>query len=157
MKKKFEATSLAAFTLVHGHDWLVWEPGGWNPPTKTTMSGMIQSVAARPAGGSLTGEALAVALEPRRDGAPILVGRADCDFVVNDGTVSLKHLQFIYDTYRWTVADLGSRNGSKLDGLRLGEKAEPLFNGAELIIGSVGLTYYLPDGMHERLSSRAKR
>ena len=142
---------LAAFTEAHGHDWLVWEPGaGWNPPAKTTLAGAMKAVPTR--GATLSGEALAVALEPRKDGQPIVVGRSDCDFVVNDGTVSLRHLQFIYDGYRWTVADLASRNGSKLDGLKLGEKAEPLFNGAELVIGSVNLTYYLPNGMHERLN-----
>ena len=152
LKKKFETTPLAAFSEAHPHDWLVWEPdGGWNPPAKTTLAGSLKAVG--PKAGTLSGEALAVALEPRRDGAPIVVGRSDCDFVVNDGTVSLRHLQFIYDGYRWTVADLASRNGSQLDGLKLGEKAEPLFNGAELMIGSVHLTYYLPNGMHERLAA----
>ena len=155
LKKKFEATSLAAFTQAHGHDWLVWEPGGWSPPAKTTMSGALSE--ARPSAAVMSGEALAVALEPRRDGAPIVVGRADCDFVVNDGTVSQRHLEFVYDTYRWTVADLGSRNGSSLDGLKLREKHEPLFNGAELVIGSVRLTYYLAAGMHERLLAKARR
>lgn len=141
----------AAFIEAHGHDWLVWEPGaGWNPPSKTTLAGAMKAAPTR--GATLSGEALAVALEPRKDGQPIVVGRSDCDFVVNDGTVSLRHLQFIYDGYRWTVADLASRNGSKLDGLKLGDKPEPLFNGAELLIGSVNLTYYLPNGMHERLN-----
>jgi pSer/pThr/pTyr-binding forkhead associated (FHA) protein len=82
----------------------------------------------------------------------VVIGRAQSDFDVNDATVSLKHLTLADDGYRWTVADLNSRNGSKLDGLRLGEKHEPLFNGAEIAIGSVRLTYYLPNGMFERLT-----
>ncbi len=157
LKKKFEKSTLEAFSQQHGHDWLVWEPGGWTPPAKMTLAGaqMMQAVPKKADGAkpsSLSGEALALALEPKKDGTPVVVGRAQSDFDVNDATVSLKHLAFVYDGYRWTVADLGSRNGSKLDGLKLGEKHEPLFNGAEVAIGSVRLTYYLPNGMYERLT-----
>lgn len=152
LKKKYAGSKLDDFTQTYEHDWLVWEPGGWSPPAKTTLAGGMMKPPPKPPTGSLSGEALALALEPKRDGTPIIVGRANCDFEVNDGTVSLKHLAFVYDGYRWTVADLGSRNGSKLDGLKLGEKHEPIFNGAEVMIGSVRLTYYLPNGMHERLT-----
>ena len=152
LKKKFITSSLEDFTQTHGHDWLVWEPGGWSPPAKTTLAGGTLNAPPKAPARSLSGEALALALEPKRDGTPIIVGRANCDFEVNDGTVSLKHLAFVYDGYRWTVADLGSRNGSKLDGLKLGEKHEPIFNGAEVAIGIVRLTYYLPNGMFERLT-----
>lgn len=153
LKKKFITSQLEPFNAIHPHDWLVWEPGGWSPPAKTTLSGArLDAAAPKPPSRSISGEALALALEPKRDGTPIIVGRANCDFEVNDGTVSLRHLAFVYDGYRWTVGDLGSRNGSKLDGLKLGEKHEPLFNGAEVTIGSVRLTYYLPNGMHERLT-----
>jgi pSer/pThr/pTyr-binding forkhead associated (FHA) protein len=155
LKKKFEKSTLEAFTQQHPHDWLVWEPGGWNPPAKMTLTGgqMMQAVSKKAdPKTTLSGEALALALEPKKDGKPVVIGRAQSDFDVNDATVSLKHLTLTYDGYRWTVADLSSRNGSKLDGLKLGEKHEPLFNGAELSIGSVRLTYYLPNGMYERLT-----
>jgi hypothetical protein len=155
LKQKFLTSNVEDFTQTHGHDWLVWEPGGWSPPAKTTLAGAtLKAPLSLPPRKSLSGEALALALEPKRDGSPIIVGRANCDFEVNDGTVSVKHLAFVYDGYRWTVADLGSRNGSKLDGLKLGEKYEPIFNGAEVAIGSVRLTYYLPNGMHERLTDK---
>ncbi len=150
LKKKYLTSSLEEFTKSYSHDWLVWEPGGWSPPAKMTLAGATLSPP-KPSR-SISGEALALALEPKRDSSAVIVGRANCDFEVNDGTVSLKHLAFVYDGYRWTVADLGSRNGSKLDGLKLGEKHEPIFNGAEVQIGSVRLTYYLPNGMHERLT-----
>lgn len=152
LKKKFVTSTLDEFTEVHGHDWLVWEPGGWSPPAKTTLAGQSLTSPLKVPARTLSGEALALALEPKRDGSPIIVGRANCDFEVNDGTVSVKHLAFVYDGYRWTVADLGSRNGSKLDGVRLSEKHVPVFNGAEVTIGKVRLTYYLPSGMHERLT-----
>lgn len=152
LKKKFFAATLEGFSEAHPHDWVVWEPGGWSPPAKTTLSGFTAAPPKNPSKSSLSGEALALALEPKRDGQPVIIGRANCDFEVNDGTVSLRHLEFIYDGYRWTVADLGSRNGSKLDGLKLGKRHEPLFNGAEVLIGSVRLTYYLSNGMHERLT-----
>lgn len=155
LKKKFVTSSLEDFKQTYSHDWLVWEPGNWSPPAKTTLSGG-QMMPLSPAGGparSISGEALAVVLEPKRDQTPIIVGRSNCDFEVNDGTVSVKHLSFVFDGFRWTVADLSSRNGSTLDGLKLREKHEPIFNGAEVTIGSVKLTYYLPSGMHERLTS----
>ena len=154
LKKKFIASKLEDFTQTHAHDWLVWEPGGWSPPAKTTLAGGTLNAPPKDPSRSLSGEALALALEPKKDGTPIIVGRSNCDFEVNDGTVSVKHLAFVYDGYRWTVADLGSRNGSKLDGLKLGEKHEPIFNGAEVAIGSVRLTFYVPSGMHERLTDK---
>jgi len=154
LKKKFAASSLEDFSEEHAHDWLVWEPGGWSPPAKTTLAGasLVNPQPPKTPPKTLSAEALALVLEPKRDGSPIIVGRANCDFEVNDATVSLKHLAFVYDGYRWTVADLRSRNGSKLEGMRLGEKHAPLFNGAEVVIGTVRLTYYLPNGMHERLT-----
>lgn len=152
LKKKFQAVSLEDFKRVHGHDWVVWEPGGWSPPAKTTLSGSLAPPLVKDPSRSLSGEALALALEPKRDGSPVIVGRSNCDFEVNDGTVSVRHLAFVFDGFRWTVGDLGSRNGSQLDGLKLGEKHEPIFNGAEMTIGTVRLTYYLPTGMHERLT-----
>ncbi len=152
LKKKFATSSLEDFSEEHAHDWLVWEPGGWSPPAKTTLAGASLVTLPPAPAKSLSMEALALALEPKRDGSPIVVGRASCDFEVNDATVSLKHLAFVYDGYRWTVADLKSRNGSKLEGMKLGDKHTPLFNGAEVVIGTVRLTYYLPNGMHERLT-----
>ena len=149
LKKKFQSSTLEDFTQEYLHDWLVWEPGGWNPPAKTTLTGGSRGMRAVR---TLSGEALAVALEPKRNGAPIIVGRANCDFEVNDGTVSLRHLAFVYDGYRWTVADLGSRNGSKLGGMPLGKKHELLSNGVEVFLGSVRLSYYVPHGMYERLT-----
>ncbi len=159
LKKKFVGSTLDTFTEAHGHDWLVWEPGGWIPPAKTTLAGGTLKVvpklvvrSPRLEVRSLSGEALALALEPKRDGTPIILGRKNCDFEVNDATVSVKHLHFIYDGYRWAVADLGSRNGTKLNGVKLNQNLEPIFNGAQIAVGSVRLTYYLPMGMHERLS-----
>jgi pSer/pThr/pTyr-binding forkhead associated (FHA) protein len=152
LKKKFVTSTIEDFKETHSHDWLVWEPGNWSPPAKTTLSGGMLAADAIHSKRSISGEALAVALEPKRDSTPIIVGRSGCDFEVNDGTVSVRHLSFMFDGFRWTVADLGSRNGSTLDGLKLLEKHEPIFNGAEVTIGSVRLTYYLPQGMHERLT-----
>ena len=52
----------------------------------------------------------------------------------------------------WTVRDANSRNGTKLDGLKL-EPGKPgtLANGSRLIAAQVSFTYYNCAGMLARL------
>ena len=52
----------------------------------------------------------------------------------------------------WTVRDANSRNGTKLDGLKL-EPGKPLalVNGSRLIAAQVSFTYYNTTGMLARL------
>ena len=48
------------------------------------------------------------------------VGRdPDCECVLNDETVSARHARFAYHHSQWWVEDLGSRNGSGLNGAPL--------------------------------------
>ncbi len=93
-------------------------------------------------------------LEPRLDGAPLKLGRgAECDAIINDGTLSQVHLVFMRNTdASWTVRDANSRNGSKLDAVKLEPgKPETLTNGSRLVAAQVAFTFYNSAGMLTRL------
>jgi pSer/pThr/pTyr-binding forkhead associated (FHA) protein len=49
--------------------------------------------------------------------APVVIGRNhDSDFVIGDRTVSRRHAALHREGYRWIVEDLGSRNGTRVNG-----------------------------------------
>jgi pSer/pThr/pTyr-binding forkhead associated (FHA) protein len=55
----------------------------------------------------------------------MLVGRApNCDCVVPDDCVSRKHVQLWRDGERWFLRDLGSQNGTRVNGIRVIETTE---------------------------------
>jgi hypothetical protein len=55
----------------------------------------------------------------------MLVGRApNCDCVVPEDCVSRRHAQLWRDGDRWFLRDLGSRNGTRVNGTRVIEAAE---------------------------------
>jgi hypothetical protein len=150
---RFGNADLATFTKAHPHDWLLWEPGSWKPPGSVTLvaPGLGTPVPSRP-----SGEALALALQPKKDGGQLTLGRGpECDAVINDGTLSQLHLVFMQTKEGgWTVRDAGSRNGSTLDDHRLDAGTPlPLKNGCKLTAAKVMFTYYGPAGMLQRLKA----
>lgn len=69
------------------------------------------------------------------------VGRNDDnDIAIPDASVSGSHGQFATDGSTWTFSDLGSTNGTKVDGHRV-ENVE-LGHGARFEIGNVAVTFY---------------
>src|SRR3954470_15986676 len=57
------------------------------------------------------------------DSGPVLVGRSRrCDFVVRDPSVSRRHALLIRNADDWTLYDLGSTNGTRINGWR-GQRA----------------------------------
>jgi FHA domain/Domain of unknown function (DUF1707) len=55
----------------------------------------------------------------------MLVGRApNCDCVVPEDCVSRRHAQLWRDGERWYLRDLGSRNGTRVNGVRVIEATE---------------------------------
>ncbi|MBK7860284.1 MAG: FHA domain-containing protein [Archangiaceae bacterium] len=149
---KSSNADLETFRKAYPHDWLLWEPGSWKPPGSTTLVG--QGLSSTPANGNPTGQALALVLEPKRDGGQLTLGRGpECDIFINDGTLSQLHLVLMQAAGGgWTVRDAGSRNGSTLDGVKLLPGAPlPLKAGGKLVAAGVTFTYYDPAGMLQRL------
>lgn len=83
------------------------------------------------------GEALPVPLPV------VTVGRAPaCEVVVDDDSVSDRHARLAYEAGGWTVTDLGSTNGTAVEGKRLEPNvAAPLPYGAALRLGGVHLRF----------------
>jgi hypothetical protein len=54
------------------------------------------------------------------DSGPVLLGRSRrCDFVVRDPSVSRRHALLIRGDEGWTLYDLGSTNGTRINGWRV--------------------------------------
>jgi hypothetical protein len=55
----------------------------------------------------------------------LTIGRAtDCDCVISEPTVSRHHAELRRDGERWLLRDLGSRNGTRVNGVRVLEAVE---------------------------------
>jgi Protein of unknown function (DUF3662)/Inner membrane component of T3SS, cytoplasmic domain len=73
-------------------------------------------------------------------GDRLVVGRSrECDLVVDDPNVSRRHMEVRRDDAGWVVADLGSTNGTKLNGRRVDEA--PLEPGDEVAVGVSRYTF----------------
>jgi hypothetical protein len=147
LRAQFASKGADALKAAHPHAWLLWEPGNWKPPAKRTM--VFSAVG--PGSKSSGGEALALAL----DGAQQMVLGRDplCDLVINDGTLSARHLLLTRSGTGWTVADAGSSNGTKLQGAALAANdPRPLLEGARLEAAQVILTYWTAEGLWRRLA-----
>jgi len=78
--------------------------------------------------------------------ARCLVGRARaCDLVLDEGTVSGEHAVFQWTGAGWQLRDLGSRNGTFVDGQRLGSDECRLATGACIRFGRAAMTWTLVD------------
>jgi pSer/pThr/pTyr-binding forkhead associated (FHA) protein len=73
----------------------------------------------------------------------VLVGRdPDCECVLTDETISARHVRFVYRHNQWWVEDLGSRNGTGLNGAPL-TTATILVNGDTIKCGETKLRVVL--------------
>ena len=55
----------------------------------------------------------------------VVLGRSrDCDCVLAEPSVSRRHAELRRDGARWLLRDLGSRNGTRVNGVRLLDEAE---------------------------------
>jgi hypothetical protein len=62
---------------------------------------------------------------PQHPTRPTTIGRSiECDCVVNDPSVSRRHAQLRRAGEAWLLRDLGSSNGTRLNGVRVTEETE---------------------------------
>ena len=94
------------------------EAGGVTDPTLVVRSGVDVGARLVLAGGRVT------------------AGRGEgCDLVVRDTTVSREHAAFVLRGDTWWVIDLGSTNGTRINGLRAAE--HPVVPGDRVELGDV--------------------
>lgn len=78
---------------------------------------------------------------PVTDG-PVVLGRLpECDIVLNDPNVSRRHAEFRRTTDGVVVTDLGSTNGTRVNGVPIRE--QQLVSGDEITVGSTTLVFEL--------------
>jgi adenylate cyclase len=109
-------------------------PAGWgeNPPSQQAPRTKAEKIVVRPVSPS-TGAGALGQLLPCGGGDPIplhkpqlVAGRhADCDIVLPLITVSGRHCRLEWADGQWSVRDLGSRNGVRVDGVRCELKSLP--------------------------------
>ncbi len=76
------------------------------------------------------------------DGGPLVLGRLpECDVVLNDPNVSRRHAEFRRTADGVVVTDLGSTNGTRVNGVPVRE--QPLESGDEVTVGSTTLVFEL--------------
>jgi hypothetical protein len=94
----------------------------------------------------------------RSEGTPtsaggISIGRSESnDVVIENPSVSRFHALIHRDlrTQTWTLTDASSRNGTWVEGKRVGQdQAVPLPDGAALRLGDAVLRFYLPQSFYE--------
>lgn len=79
-----------------------------------------------------------------REDQALLVGRIHGDLKLDDALISSTHCQIIYRNGRYVLQDLGSTNGSLVDGKHIGQHVAEaaLRPGVEIVLGSTRLILF---------------
>ncbi len=73
----------------------------------------------------------------RISGKGVIVGRGkDCDIPINNMFLSLEHFQVWFDEGEWYIGDMGSKNGTYLNGSKL-KKVKTIEDGDEISFGEI--------------------
>ena len=111
----------------------------------TAVDGGVSHSSPEEAMGSVFWGAREMPLAPGKN----LIGRAsECQVSLTSSTVSRHHAQILIAAGEVVLEDLGSKNGTLLNGSRI-ERTAPLRDGDEIRLGSIALTYR----SHSRLRS----
>ena len=115
---------------------------GWNPQPEPAPSSAQPAAQPAPDAGGVTDPTLIVRTGVDAgatlvlDGRRVTAGRGNgCDLVVRDTTVSREHAAFVLRGDTWWVLDLGSTNGTRINGLRAAE--HPIVAGDRVELGDV--------------------
>lgn len=140
-----------AFVARYPGAWLVWEPGPWQAPSRTTLTTLKVD------GGSATpkaGDALCFQLACV-EGRTLKVGREpDNDVQITDGTVSRHHVVLTCQQGTWFIRVAGGRQAS-IGQVTLTEQDPPLRlqPGQVLKLGGAQLSFHDTASLLRRLGS----
>lgn len=68
----------------------------------------------------------------------IIVGRGEqCDICIDDLYLSTQHVQLWYEDDEWYIADLGSTNGTYINGMKMSDEPFILDNGDRIKAGQL--------------------
>jgi pSer/pThr/pTyr-binding forkhead associated (FHA) protein len=77
---------------------------------------------------------------------PLVVGRAtDCAVVLDSNRASRRHCEVAPDGEGCALRDLGSSNGTRVNGVEVGAGPRPLHDGDVLEAGGVGIVFAIGD------------
>jgi pSer/pThr/pTyr-binding forkhead associated (FHA) protein len=97
------------------------------------------------AGNPTAEDAQSPRLRPPRiePGSAVTLGRGpECDFIVRNATVSARHAELSRSAEGWTLRDLGSRNGTRVNGWLVEE--QHLADGDEVTFGDSTFVFREP-------------
>ena len=106
-------------------------------PQAASAPGQLHGQAPAPARAAALHVSLDVEGRSHQVSSPVtVIGRgAEADVVVDDAGVSRRHAEVHTDGNRVRVVDLGSTNGTFVDGERVGPQGAPLADGSRITVG----------------------
>ncbi|MBL8954837.1 MAG: FHA domain-containing protein [Myxococcaceae bacterium] len=145
------ATQLGPFVLMQRPrpDSMDHDPAAWFHRTAALPPGSVKG----PPPPVDFEELLVATLPPAEDDGTLrlTIGRSpDCDLVLHDPAISARHAAIAWDGERGTIQELGSSNGTYLNGIRLGSHAS-LRGGDAISFGRAQFVFLLTPDLHERL------
>lgn len=114
------------------------------PPTTTeavTVQPIVASMSSQVAGAMTSAVVLDDGTRHVLDTERVTIGRqSGCSIVIRDTNVSREHVVLRRRPNGWTLRDLGSTNGTKLNGVRI-DGEQMLANGDVIMLGSIKVTF----------------
>ena len=92
------------------------------------------------------------------DKHPLVIGRRQGDLIIDDPMVSGRHFQILFEKDGWHLQDLGSTNGTMVDGRLVRDTV--LRPGSEITVGSTRMVLFVSSEKEEdpdQQSSRSKQ